>query len=189
MATIKGARRIPPAREDKPPLHTNVFHALRSANTTLMPLFPYTEAGEIVAGATIFRGGDNRDTGVFNHTNSVDEVGIIFGGQKARMPTGFTFVGTRKHLVGNYLEDHTDPDECMAIVVTQMQTPEGVAQEESYTFICEKCQEPLLQHDFPAKIGDGAKYGPGYRPPLETLTEGARCLKPFNASEEARTCP
>jgi len=188
MAVIRGQRQIPSPEAGKPPLLANVFHALRSANTSLMPMFPYTEAEDMVPCATIFWGGENRDTGVFNHMNSVDEVAICFGAQKARMPTGFVHVGTRTHLVGRFLQDPTDPEECMAIVVTQLQAPEGVPQEESYTFVCETCQAPLLTHEFSARPEDHEEHGPGYRPPLETILEGARCVNPFNASEAARTC-
>ncbi len=190
MSTIEGARQIAPPSEDKPPLKTNVFHFSRSTNTALAPLFPYAGEGDIVPCATIFWGGENRDGKAFNHENSVDEVGIVFAAEKSRMRAGFVHVGARKHVVGNFFEDTTDPDLLMSIVVTQRQAEAGQKQEETLTFFCEACQTPLLTHNFSAKNADPEKEDvPGFHPALETLTEGAICLEPFNRDEAQRTCP
>lgn len=64
---------IPPPNPRKPPLQANVFHMLRSSNTALAPLFPYAGEGDLVPAPSIFWGGPNRETSVFNHRNSVDE--------------------------------------------------------------------------------------------------------------------
>lgn len=198
MDRISGDRRIGAPKAGKPPLKVNVFHALRCANSSLMPLFPYTGDGDLVSGATIFWGGENRDSGVFNHENSVDEVTITLAASKSRRRTGFVHVGARTHLVGRFFEDPNDPESMMAIVVTQRQADEGVAQSESLTFICDNCQEPLLKHRFSSENDDNFAARdengepvrlPGFHAPLETLTEGAIAIEPFNKSEEARTCP
>ncbi len=190
MTAFTGSRRIAPPSPDKPPLQTNVFHALRSANTALMPLFPYAGDGDIVPGATIFWGGERRETSAFNHTNTVDEVAICFAAEKSMMRAGFVHVGARTHVVGNFFGDTSDPEILMAIVVTQRQAEAGVPQSEALTFFCGSCQTPLLKHEFSSKNEADADLGlPGYHAPLETLTEGAICLEPFNADSAARTCP
>jgi hypothetical protein len=190
MTQIAGTRQIPPPAPDKPPLQANVFHALRSANTALMPLFPYVGDGDIVPGATVFWGGENRETSAFNHTNTVDEVAICFAAAKSRMRAGFVHVGSRTHVVGNFFEDTSDPEILMVIVVTQRQAEKGMPQSESLTFFCSKCQTVLLKHEFSSKNqGDTALGLPGYHPPLDTLTEGAICLEPYNTDQAARTCP
>ncbi len=191
MNRIRGARQIAPPVANKPPLQVNVFHTLRGANTALMPIFPYASDGDLVPAASIMWGGDNREMSAFNHRNSVDEVAICFASEKSRLRAGFVHVGVRTHLVGNFFEDMSDPDILMVIVVTQRQAEKGVAQSETLTFICDNCQAPLLAHEFSAKTEESAGRAdlPGFHPPLETLTEGAICLEPFNASDEARTCP
>lgn len=191
MSTIVGSREISPPDPDKPPLQVNVFHALRSANTALMPLFPYVGDGDLVPGASIMWGGENRDGKAFNHENSVDEVAICFAAEKSRLRAGFVHVGSRTHVVGNFFEDTSDPEILTAIVVTQRQAEKGVPQSETLTFFCTDCQTPLMTHTFSSK-NDGAgeeAQAPGFHPALETLTEGAICLEPFNADEQERTCP
>lgn len=198
MSRIVGERAIGAPKADKPPLKANVFHALRSANTALMPMFPYTGDGDLVPGATIFWGGEGRDGNVFNHENTVDEVAITVAANKSRLRAGFVHVGSRKHLVGRYFEDPSDPDIMMAIVVTQRQSEPGVPQSETLTFMCDNCQESLLTHtfssknddNFAARSDDGEPVRlPGFHAPLETLTEGAIVLESYNKSQEARTCP
>ncbi|SEK00319.1 hypothetical protein SAMN05518849_12526 [Sphingobium sp. AP50] len=190
MERTRGPRQIQPPVENKPALQTNVFHALRGANTALMPIFPYGAAGELVPAASIMWGGPNRDMSAFNHTNSVDEVAICFASEKSRLRSGFVHVGARTHLVGNFFEDMSDPDILMVIVVTQRQAEEGIPQGETLGFLCDNCQNPLLVHEFSAKTEESAQAAktPGFHPPLETLTEGAIVLEPFNESEVARTC-
>lgn len=197
MQRIFGDRQIHEPNTKKPPLKTNVFHALRTANTSLTPIFPYTSDGDLVSLATIFWGGENRDGGVFNHENSVDEVALTVAAVKSRLRPGFVHVGARKHLVGRFFENPADPEVMMAIIVTQRQTDAGVPQAESLTFICENCQEPLLVHHYSAKNDTNyaakdskgeAVVLPGFHPPIETVTEGAIALEPFNRDPDARTC-
>lgn len=190
MPQIVGSKEIAPPKVDKPPLRVNVFHALRSANTALAPLFPYVGDGDLVPGASIMWGGENREMSAFTHTNTVDEVAICFAAEKSRLRAGFVHVGTPTHVVGNFFDDTSDPEILTAIVVTQRQAEAGVPQSESLTFFCDSCQTPLLTHEFSSKNEADVDLGmPGYHPPLETLTEGAICLEPYNADDAARTCP
>ena len=189
MQTAQDSR-IPPPAADKPPLKANVFHALRSANTALVPMFPYVGDGDLVPGASIMFGGEDREMSAFNHTNTVDEVAICFAAENSRMREGFVHVGSRTHIVGNFFENSADPANLVAIVVTQRQADKGVPQSESLTFFCSECQTSLLYHEFSSKNEADADLDlPGYSPPLETLTEGAIVLYPYNADEAARTCP
>jgi hypothetical protein len=189
MPTIEGERQIAAPSEDKPPLKANVFHFLRAANSALTPMFPYVGDGDIVPCASILRGGPGCDAKAFNHENSVDEVAICFAAENSRLRSGFVHVGARKHVVGNFFEDPTNPDNLTAIVVTQRQADAGNPQEETLTFFCEECQAPLLTHTYSAKVEDPERDAlPGFHGPLETLTEGAICLEPFNENEEQRTC-
>jgi hypothetical protein len=173
----------------KPPLKNNIFQYGRVTNTALAPLFPYAGDGDILPALSIFWGGKNRDPGVFQHTNSVDEVAICYAAEKsARMKPGFVHVGARTHTVGGFFDDASDPEICRMIVVTQRQSEAGVEQSESLTFLCEKCQTTLLLHKFASKVENPNEALPGYEPILETLTEGARCLEPFNADPDRRRC-
>ena len=190
MTSTATTREIAPPDIGKPPLRANVFHALRSANTALAPLFPYVGDGDLVPGASIMWGGPNRETSAFNHSNTVDEVAICFAAEKSRLRAGFVHVGSPMHVVGNFFEDTNDTEILTAIVVTQRQAEKGVPQSESLTFFCDDCQTPLLRHEFSSKNDAMVDEDlPGYYPPLETLTEGAICLEPYNADEAARTCP
>jgi hypothetical protein len=179
---------IPPPDPLKPPLKSNVFQMLRMANTALAPMFPYAGDGDMVPAATVFWGGPNRETSVFTHTNSVDEVAICFASEKSRMRAGFVHVGARTHLVGGFFEDCADPDILMVIVVTQRQAEREQPQSEALTFMCESCQAPLLHHEFSSKGARPEDADGGFHPWLETLTEGALCLEPFNADPALRVC-
>lgn len=184
-----GSRQIAPPAPDKPPLKVNAFLAMRSSNTALSPLFPYAGDGDLVPCASILWGGENRDMGVFNHTNSVDEVAICFAAENSRARPGFAYVGSRTHLVGRFFENPSDPANLHASIVTQRQSGPGIPQSETLTFICEACQTPLLRHEFSSKNDRAAGADlPGYTPPLETVMEGAECLEEFNADVARRTC-
>jgi hypothetical protein len=176
---------IPAPDPAQPPMISNVFHAVRSANTKLMPMFPYAEAGCLVPGASVFSGGKGSGIGVFTHTNSVDEVAIAFTTVGSGIRTGEVFVGAREHMVGAFFHEEEADQNLIVIVVVQRQSEAGVAQHEGLSFICGKCQAPLSRVEYPAKSdhagGDAAAA-------LETLTQGAIWAREFNASEDLRTC-
>jgi len=176
---------IPAPDPTRPPLTANVFHAVRSANTKLMPMFPYAEDGCLVPCANVFSGGKGYGIGVFNHTNSVDEVSITFASVGSGIRSGDVFVGAREHMVGAFFHEEESDQNLMVIVVVQRQSEAGVAQHESLSFICAKCQASLSRVEYPAKTGHAAA---DVAPALETLTEGAAWAREFNASEELRTC-
>lgn len=173
----------------RPPLQANVFQAVRSANTSLVPMFPYCQDGCLVPGATVFYGGQGRGIGAFNHMNSVDEVAICFASQGSGIRSGDVFAGAREHLVGSFFDEEEADTNLMVIAVVQRQA-EGVPQHEGVSFLCESCQTQLLRHEYPAKNDrDYDAEDLSAAPPLDTLIEGAVCAREYNASVDRRTCP
>ncbi len=59
----------------------NVFQFARGATCQLLPLFPYLDEGALVPAGAIMGGEANVDVGHFFHTNSVDEVVVVFGSE------------------------------------------------------------------------------------------------------------
>jgi hypothetical protein len=181
---------VPIGRADpgKEPLKLNVFTGARIMNTALCPMFPYLGDGDMVPAISAFYGGPGRDTGVFTHTNSVDEIYVMFGVQGAPVRAGDVMVGGREHVVGNYLQKPDDPDSLMTVVVIQRQAEKGVPQAEVVTFICSKCQDPLYVQRFAGKGEAPKDANPGYQLPFENLVNSARGTEEFNQKEGVRTC-
>jgi hypothetical protein len=97
-------RRIPL----KEPMKVNAFEMARRGNRQLLPLFPYTGPGDIVpCCAALKSDGRGGSIGHFVHTNDVDEVAVLLGGDGARR-TGDVFVVSRSHGVG----DESDRRRC-----------------------------------------------------------------------------
>lgn len=179
---------IPPPDPDKPPLKTNVFSLAGTCNSALSPLFPYLGDGDLVPAVTLFYGGPGRDSGVFTHTNSVDEVVMIFGVKGAPARAGDVIAGAREHVVRNTLDKPENVDSVITVVVVQRQSERGVPQAEVITHLCEKCQNPLLQHRFDAKGPPPGQTPPGHQPAFQTVFQSANSAEEFNANEKIRTC-
>src|SRR5262245_33456498 len=128
------------------PMIANIFHAVRSTNTALAPIFPYCGDGCLVPGVSVFYGG--RDISNFHHMNSVDEVSICFASEGSRIRTGTVFSGAREHLVGSFFDKDNAEENMMVIAVEQRQADAGIAQHEKLSFHCHKCQAVLLEHAF-----------------------------------------
>ena len=161
----------------KVPMKVNAFDAVRSANTQLLPLFPYMGPGTIVPCCAALQSDGVHSPGYFLHRNSVDEVVLNMGG-KGGPRTGDVFVGPREHGVGG---KSAVPFFSVA-VITQRQLDEG-EQPESVTFPCEACSTPVFSYSFDAKeAGEEAYAG------LPTLVGSDLAAMGFNASEESRTC-
>jgi hypothetical protein len=142
-------RSIAPPVTDKHPLKVNVFERMQSGNAQLLPLFPYMDAGSMVPAGALLRGGTGVDYGQFFHTNTVDEVIIVFGARGAFLQAGQVYVGARTHSVTSHLKDQSDPEGLLVLVITQRQSP-NASQEEAITFRCQACNEVLLRHDYTA---------------------------------------
>lgn len=127
----------------KRPLKANIFQEGQSINAQLTPLFSYFEAGSIVPCCAVMRS-DGVDYGRFHHTNSVDEVAIVFGSNAQVFRTGEVHVGAREHGVQGPPKEY--PQAYVLFCVTQRQIDEE--QSETMSFCCENCGEELFRHEF-----------------------------------------
>ena len=83
------------APPDREPMKVNVFEFMRATGGKLLPLFPYLDAGSIVPAAALAWGRPGGRYGEFIHTNSQDEVVIVFAsdGTPGRSGTGMARAG------------------------------------------------------------------------------------------------
>jgi len=164
----------------KDPMKVNVFEMARRGNTQLLPLFPYLGPGDIVPCCAAFMsdGSSGQHRGYFVHTNCVDEVAVVVGGE-GRGKTGDVFVGPRIHGVGG---DSTTPFYTVN-VITQRQLEQG-DQLEAHTFQCEKCNAEVFRYAW----GDG-DYAALRSPVLPTVCGSFEACEAWNASAERRRCP
>jgi len=182
-----GAHRIAPPVPNRPPLAANIFRVMEESNCELVPLFPYLHAGAIVPAGAIFRGGDRADYGHFFHSNSVDEVGLVFGSQGGHHSAGQAYALSRVHGVLSPLRNDTDSQSFSVSSITQRQSNAG-DQPEAILFRCKKCGEELFRHDFdstpPADDRDAELPFPGF----STLAGSLAGAEAYNADEAAHTC-
>jgi hypothetical protein len=164
----------------KEPLKVNVFEMARRGNTQLLPLFPYIGPGDIVPCCAVFKndGSGQHRIGYFVHTNCVDEIALVMGGE-GRRRTGDVFVGPRSHGVGG---DVTTPFFAVS-VITQRQLEQG-DQPEAQIFQCEKCNTDVFKHEW--GNGDDAAL---CAPLLPTVRGSLEATEAWNASAERRRCP
>lgn len=178
-------RRIPLPSEDRPPLAVNVFRLMEQSNCQLLPLFPYLHPGAIVPAGAIFRGGAGVDFGHFFHSNTVDEVVLVFGSAGTHVQPGQVYVTSRVHGVTSPLKDDSDPESFQMTVITQRQAT-GRQQTEGILFRCKKCGQELFRYDYDASpTGSGSEEPyPGF----ETLAGSLAAAERYNADEQAHTC-
>lgn len=176
----KATRSIPPPDPSRPPLKANVFEMARNTATTLAPLFPYFDEGSIVPCLSVFRGGEGRRYGRFQHFNTVDEVIMMFG-----TPPGLVFVGPKLHPVGAPFEDVADPNNVAVALITQRQlfaTPHR----EEYRFLCDECDRRLSVSPFDASPAKRGESDDGR--PFPTIVEGYAAATRHNSQEENLRC-
>jgi hypothetical protein len=173
-----------PKRE---PMKVNVYRFVQNCPTALAPLFPYLDEGSIVPCAASFRGGPGKGLGRFQHFNTVDELGLVWGASgKPGRGVGMVYVGAKLHMV-QPLNPADDPDDSVVVVITQRQKI-GEPQREEMRFVCEKCDRRLLMVEIdatPPKRGTGFSGAPLR---FETIAMSYEAAKKFNADEAARTC-
>lgn len=176
----------PPDRE---PMKTNVFEFMRATGGKLLPLFPYLDAGSIVPAAALAWGRPDGRYGSFLHTNTQDEVVIVFAsdGTPGRSGTGMARAGNKTHPVGPFFDDPDNGERFGLFTITQRQAEEG-PQTESVWLLCEDCKKEVTRVDFetvPAPRGrQEAELGP--YAPFETIPKTAEAFRAFN---ENLTCP
>src|SRR5277367_6593309 len=137
-------RRIAPPDGAREPLKANIFERMQIANTQLVPLFPYLGRGAMVPAGAIIQGGPGVDYGQFFHSNTVDEVVLVFGAAGSFVPTGMVMIGARTHGVNSFLKNQTDPASFAVISITQRQADAG-EQREGYILRCTKCNDELIK--------------------------------------------
>ena len=186
-----GARLViaPPA-PDRPPMRANVFQFMCLVNTALGPMFPYVDEGAIVVSVSISTGGPKRRFGIFQHSNTVDEVYTIFGTNGTPMHTGLVMVGAPEHFVNPGFTNPEDPEQFVLFVIIQRQEEAGIDQNEKMVMICENCQTPLLTKAYSAKLSPElrAMIKDGGYPPFETILRASEIAEEFNADPQKRVC-
>ena len=169
-------------------MKVNAFDFARGSNSALQPLFPYLGDGAIVPCIAVFRGGATSNS-VFQHSNTVDEVAMVFGAERTFLRPGDINVGDKTHTVGSFLSD--DPEGYALMVITQRQSEAGVKQHEAIVMHCEKCQHELVRHEFDSKADYHASVGilKDYLAPLHTILGSAEAANLLNENASARECP
>lgn len=180
--------RIPPPSDDKQPVKRNIFEFLREANCTLIPLFPWFDAGSIVPAATLFEGGEKAYFGFFEHRNDVDEIFVCFASEGSRIVSGSVRVGQRQHFVGNPFLEGSGQDAFALVAIIQRQS-EGREQTERVVFRCLECKTELLDREFDATPPPRGKQVDTLGPHavFTTLEESLKTYQLYN--ERQRTCP
>jgi len=176
---------IPPPRADRPPLHANLFAAMQTGNTQLMPLFPHLYPGAMVPAGAILRGGPDKDHGHFFHHNTVDEVVVAFAANGSLLKTGQVFVGGRVHGVNSFLKDEKNPESFAIMCITQRQAEDG-PQHEAVSLQCEACREEVFRYEYDATPQPDADT---ISHPFPSLTIPAKAMADYNSKTANRTCP
>ena len=175
---------IPPPRQDRQPLRTNLLNAMQKGATALTPLFPYMHRGAIVPATSVMYGGAERSHGHFFHKNTVDEIIVAFVAEGATLKTGQLYVGGRSHGVNSFLKDEKQEGSYAVFSVCQRQVEEGT-QTEHITLHCSHCRALVFDHAFDAAPNDD---GHELRHPFPSIRGSHDAIEAFNNDVEARTC-
>jgi|SRR5581483_6849553 len=182
---------IPPPTGERIPLKANVFEKMQSANTQLLPLFPYLGQDAIVPCGAIFCGGPY-EFGRFWHANPLTEIVLAFGSDGGNILPGDVHVLAPTHAVHPYLKDPTSPNSFLLVAITQREATEvpGFGRE-AVIYRCTKCSEELLSHEFATPVlPPGAERPPDADayPAFLTLVGTLDAADRYNADEALRTC-
>lgn len=141
----------------------------------------------MVPAGALFRGGEGVDYGHFFHSNTVDEVAVVFGCSGAHVAPGQVYVTSRVHGVTSPLKDDGDSESFQVSVITQRQCA-GPTQSEAIIFRCHKCGADLFRYGYGA-APDLAEPSPeAPYPGFATLAGSLAAAERFNADEAAHTC-
>jgi hypothetical protein len=176
--------RIPHPDGVREPLKINVFERMQSANTQLVPLFPYYGPEAFVYCGALFRGRPGYNVGHFFHNNTRQEVSFVWGSNGALINTGRIMATPNLHGVNSFLRDPESPENFLVIAICQRQT-DGEEQTEAFIWRCSECHNHLFQYEGTHVPSDD----PAVRfPGLPTITESVEPAERFNADESIRTC-
>lgn len=151
-------QRIPAPTGEREVLKVNLFERMVTANTVLMPIFPYLGPGAIVVAGGLIGGGPHAlgsGEGSFFHQNTQHEVTVTFGSAGFVRDPGDFASNPDTHPNHNFFTT-TDPADHVALVtVTQRQADEkdSARQHESISFRCSYCGELLYEFDYTAVPG------------------------------------
>jgi hypothetical protein len=190
---MEATSRIPTPASGREPLKVNVFERMSKSSCSLLPMFPYEDAGSIIPCAIALWGGPDKKYGHYFHTNSVDEVCLTFGTNKATVDTAAIMVNQSFHGVNSFLRDEKDPEAFLVGTVTQRQsTDEG--QKETIAVMCQKCKKELARVDFdaapegtPDHRGDQWGREDDVIPPFPTIAASV-ALVDLRNSDQGRIC-
>jgi hypothetical protein len=178
-------------------LKVNVFDFMTRAACSLLPLFPYHDAGAVVPCGAVFTGDpDDGEFGHFFHYNTVEEVAVTFGANDAMLQSGQIFVTQQLRGVNSFLRNTTNPEAFILMTITQHQGEDG-DQREAILFRCQKCHEQLLRHDYNANPKgveghDPSQWGGSVDdevPMFVTLWGTNKAALDYSSDESVRTCP
>jgi hypothetical protein len=190
---LEDTRRIPPPDPDREPLKANVFERMSKAAAQLTPLFPYDSAGTIVPAGAVLTGGPDMEYGHFFHWNTVNEVAVTYGANKALLAPGQIFVTQQLHGVNSFLRDEKDPEAFAVMVITQHQSASG-DQSEKLIARCVKCKAELVRIEYDATPHglpgyDAKRYGGDDDVVRQFATlRGSDDFVAVRNSDEGRTC-
>lgn len=149
---------IPAPTGEREVLKVNIFERMITANTVLMPLFPYLGPGAILVAGGLIGGGTDAlgtGTGTFHHQNTQHEVTVTFGAAGFVREPGDFASNPDTHPNHNFFTIADPPDHVALVTVTQRQAEGDAAdqQRESIQFRCEHCGELLYEFDYSATPG------------------------------------
>lgn len=187
--------RIPRPDSTRAPLKSNIFRFASGISSQLQPMFPYESAGNLVPCVAVIQGVDDGHYGHFFHSNSVEEIAVVFGSNKAMLATGAVFATQQLHGVNSFLKDPKDPEAFIVITITQRQSESG-DQREAIVFRCQKCSHELVNFKYNATPRDIAGHDPaqwgGHHDDavsmFPTLWGSVTAADMYNATEDSRTC-
>jgi hypothetical protein len=190
---LEDTRRIPPPDPDREPLKVNVYERMAKAAAELMPLFPYDSAGAILPAGAVLVGGPDMEYGHFFHWNTVNEVVVTYGGNRAMLAPGQIMALQQLHGVNSFLRDEKDPEAFAVMVITQHQSSSG-DQLEALIARCKNCKAELVRHSYDATPNgvpgyDAKRYGAETDPVRQfATTVGSAEFAELRNTDEGRTC-
>jgi hypothetical protein len=166
---------------------------MAKAAAELMPLFPYDSAGAILPAGAVLVGGPDMEYGHFFHWNTVNEVVVTYGGNRAMLAPGQIMALQQLHGVNSFLRDEKDPDAFAVMVITQHQSSSG-EQTEALIARCKNCKAELVRHSYDASPHgmpgyDAKRYGAETDPVRQfATTVGSAEFAELRNTDEGRTC-
>jgi hypothetical protein len=154
---------IPAPSGEREVLKVNIFERMITANTVLMPVFPYLGPGAIVICGCLVGGGPDAlgvGRGSFQHQNTQAEVTVTYGSAGFIRAAGDYAANPDTHPNHNFFTATDRADHVALITVAQRQadTDRADQQRESIQFRCSHCGDPLYEFDYTAAPGQRPRH-------------------------------